>query len=360
MSARSLVVSLGILACCLFGLPARATDPIKIRASGCLLEPRERALSGFVLSSTHGIVTALHGVADCRLIIAMQPAKNISLEMRVAQQSVSQDLALLDTTSAPDRPKLQRITPFHGIDFKNIETGSDAQVIGFPHGVLTPQTHDVKIGYPKVERLGNIIGTGNLDLIERKSPDIELPVIKISGLVVNGESGAPVVLQASTGEVFGVVIGSTAPGASNIGWVVPIAPIKWTPYSISHWQDKPLPSALANAVGVAQSSGSHKYQLILSTPGRPDVRISLALGQYEPAVERLTPPVDNTDGVQQMVTIIDDATGAVVGSAPLGSSVNFVGSADSSVHEISTASAARRAAIGIIVVPKPPSDVRVN
>jgi hypothetical protein len=358
--AKALAALLGIVAYCLFGQRVLATDAIKIKASDCLLEPKERALSGFVLSSTHGVVTALHGVADCRLIIAMQPAKEISLEMRVSRQSIYKDLALLDVVASKDAAKLARITSFEAVSFDRIGAGAHVTVIGYPHGVLTPQYNRLSIGYPKIERLGDIVGTGNLDLVERKSPNMDLRVIKVSGLVVKGESGAPVVLGSETPRVVGVVIGSTNPGASNIAWAVPIAPIEWSAYSIADWQGKTLPNALANAVGVSEASGSHRYQLVLSTPGQPDVRISLALGQSGAAVERLTPAVGSEESVQQMVTIVDEVTGLVVGSAPLGNSIRVTDAAESSTHEINTASAAQRVAVGIIHRPNPPTNVHVN
>ena len=47
----------------------------KIIASDCSHEPRSRTLTGFRMltdSPSHGIVTALHGVADCKSIAAVR------------------------------------------------------------------------------------------------------------------------------------------------------------------------------------------------------------------------------------------------------------------------------------------------
>ena len=69
----------------------------KIIAAECKHTPNGRILTGFRVKGVHGIVTALHGVADCKVIRAESSAPNTrSLEnLHRAAADIDHDVVLL-------------------------------------------------------------------------------------------------------------------------------------------------------------------------------------------------------------------------------------------------------------------------
>lgn len=329
----------------------QAGDAVKVKASNCALAPQERALSGFVLNRTAGIVTALHGVADCARIIVMQRTRNISFEVRVSRVAIRHDLALLTPSDAQGSADFGKIEAFEPVSDTDVVKAHDAvTAVGYPHGVLTPQENDqLKLGVPTMERLGDIMGTNQLDLIARKSPDPELEVFKISGLIVKGESGAPLAVRNANGRVIGVVIGSADPGASNIGWVMPLRNMAWDIPTSNPWSGSRLPSSLASAVGLEQEGQSHEYIVTLSSPGREDFRFSVTLASTG-ALEKVVP----APGTWQTVTIRDAATNVIVAEARVGQPLKFDDSRGGN-HEVDISNASGTIAVGVVNKrPNPP------
>jgi hypothetical protein len=236
-------------------LPAHPAGTVfKIRASRCQLDPIDRASSGFRIQGTEGILTALHGVADCGSITAESTDPAVSVLVRVERQDARRDAALLVPLDNAERAKLAEVesalTRFRALSAGEVlAPGLDAVSIGFPSGVLTAQRNSfLRLGMPSKERLGNILGTGNGDIVQRGSPDVGVSVIKLEGTVNKGESGAPVLLPARGDAVIGLVLGSPNPGSSTLAWVAPIAELQWSLFDPARWRTRPVPHALADAV----------------------------------------------------------------------------------------------------------------
>jgi hypothetical protein len=358
MPDHALKAGLGALAACMILLPCvhmvQAADAIKIKASNCQLEPKDRTLSGFILASTVGVITALHGVADCPQIDALQPIKVVSFPMRVSKEAAARDLALLVPTDVRGQADLVKLASFElARPTDRVNSRDPVAAVGYPHGVLTPQANDrLVMGEPTMERLGDIMGIKNQDLVARKSPDTNLAVFKVSGLIVKGESGAPLIVQAN-GRVIGVVIGSSDPGASNIGWVTPLQGVAWTDFVLTRWNGKPLPNALASTVGMEQEGAKREYIVTLSRPGRADLQFKVIMGN-KGSLESLVP----SDDTWETITIRDAATGAIVAQDKVGRTLKFQDR--DGKHDIVSQNVGRAIAIGVISVPAPPTGLTVQ
>lgn len=235
--------------------PAHAETLFKIRAGGCTLHPINRALAGFLLEGHEGIITALHGVADCAEITAESFNPQVVIAARVAHQDVRLDVAHLVPKDATDSEKLQSLShalrPFKKAAQRGaLKSGLAVVSLGFEAGVLTAQRNTrLAIGDPPMERLGDILGSGNSDIAKRGSPSVELSVIKLEGTVNKGESGGPVIIPSQADAVIGLVLGAPEPGLSNLAWVAPIDDIRWMSFDAAHWRTRHVPKALADAVG---------------------------------------------------------------------------------------------------------------
>lgn len=189
------VVSISILAAIAPSIAlAQAGTIFRIRAGGCTLDPMNRALAGFMVEGEDGIVTALHGVADCADITAQSSSPQGTIILKIANEDKRLDAARLVPADATEASKFVALKPSL-VPFKKLapsafpNRGVAVTALGFEGGVLSVQYNTrLTIGNPPKERLGNILGSKNQDIVDRKSPSIELSVIKLEGTVNKGES----------------------------------------------------------------------------------------------------------------------------------------------------------------------------
>ncbi len=208
----------------------------QIQAKNCKYTQNSRWLTGFRIKGTPGIVTALHGVADCDQINAISVAPNTVpfIDLKIVKVDIDRDVALL----APSG-NLDSFSDTEGLRlgpnvFKGLESVS---VIGHPLGMNAQLPSDQL----QLRKIPTVLLSGLLPLDKkfadeleiRNSPAATISVLSIDGDLSPGHSGSPV--QNANG-VIGVVNGGLNGGASGIVWAIPWSDIVWQP--ITEVQEK--------------------------------------------------------------------------------------------------------------------------
>ncbi|MEZ4631449.1 MAG: hypothetical protein R2880_12210 [Deinococcales bacterium] len=184
----------------------------KLRVSNCTDE-RELALTGFLLPSEGGLITALHGVVGCETIHAGNNWGNFR-HLSISKVDVKHDVVLL---VSPELTELSNQEPLLGL---SIGTSQAAiKVISYPLNLSASlESSSLALrGDDGLEFLYNRIPLEELSDFEAcGSPDVEIEVYDIEGALRPGESGAPLLNEAF--EVIGVVMGGLNRGFDDIAW----------------------------------------------------------------------------------------------------------------------------------------------
>ncbi|MBV7333778.1 DUF1036 domain-containing protein [Chloroflexi bacterium TSY] len=195
----------------------------QILASECQHEPTERQQTGFRVKGITGIVTALHGVADCDVGHANPGDSSASplRNLQIVQVDVRRDVVLL-------RPANQRLSDNVGLEPAFGEVGDErVHVIGYPHGVSSQlSTESMHTRRNPLRDLRTLVPPQNIKTLRgRGSPHPDIEVLSIEGHLVPGHSGAPIFNRAS--QVIGVGNGGLQGGATEIVWAIPWRDISW-------------------------------------------------------------------------------------------------------------------------------------
>jgi hypothetical protein len=184
-----------------------------------------RTLTGFRVQGTRGVVTALHGVADCQTITAESSAiAGAALEnLAVAAVDIDHDAALLHSE------ELQTDTGLAlWAGSPPLSPGDAIYVRGHPYGIYAQLKSDLKFREPITQELRTLLVDEAVDkLAERTSPNLSISVLSIQGHLLPGHSGAPIFNQV--GEVIGVGSGGLQGGTSEIVWAIAWRDIQWQP-----------------------------------------------------------------------------------------------------------------------------------
>ena len=196
----------------------------RIKAARCQFSPAQRNQTGFWVQDgeTVGIVTVLHGVADCDKIEAKNDAGFTADNLEIIKVDIDRDVALLGRETLEDL----------SIDGLIVETSveglldEDLFVIGYPANLLTQRVTDLK--YLGLRKLHELIpeDTSLLTPLDRRnSPNLNIKVLNLLGHLLPGYSGAPILNQAN--KLIGVSNGGLNAGIIEIGWAVPWQDINW-------------------------------------------------------------------------------------------------------------------------------------
>ena len=194
----------------------------KIIATECPPSSGVRTLTGFHTNEFPGIVTALHGVVGCKLsAVPNDPDLLTITDLYIERVDIAHDIALLNSPSVDwqNMDGLQPIETPQGDQLENLFT------IGYPLGIDDQWQTDTQIQPDNKGFLTNLVSPDSTDsrvrqaLKERKSPDLQIEVYKISGSLVQGYSGSPVLNQSH--EVIGIIIGGLQGGIPEVNWAVP-------------------------------------------------------------------------------------------------------------------------------------------
>ena len=207
--------------------PTRNPNPFvyRLKISGCKYEPLSRRQTGFRVQGRRGIVTALHGVADCTKISAItdETGERIFNDLYPVEVDIGRDLVLLSSDELRSEPDTG-IRPLES-DLTD-EQYKDLEIIGYPLGVSKQDW--IPHAFVSEERiLADLIPDDFKEgLRSRGSPDLSIKILSVKGAhLVPGHSGAP--LLTPVGELLGVGNGGLAGGSVEIAWVIPWNEIEW-------------------------------------------------------------------------------------------------------------------------------------
>lgn len=204
--------------------PTFAPQPYiyRIKVVGCAHTPNVRHQTGFLVRGEGGIVTALHGVADCPdATIEAESAQGDFAALTIQAVDIDRDVARLSSPELADRLAEGLDAPYSD---RVARTGLHA--LGYPYG-KTDQEPTTQITVTYARPLHEVIPGAFITpaFEQRHSPDLETRVLVAEAHFVPGHSGAPV-LNAQ-GQVIGVVSGGLKEGYIGKSWLIPWAEIQW-------------------------------------------------------------------------------------------------------------------------------------
>lgn len=200
------------------------------------IQCNNRSLTGFLVKDisvgnepVDGIVTALHGVADCESI-EVTDAKWIELQLFAVD--IDRDVALLVPNASSNPLQQQAGLTITQVMPENIV--KDIYVVGHPYNrvdqVLTTMKFRSKGMLGIVIPAGGEFDVARTQLISRTSPSLEINVLDIQGALVPGYSGAPIFNDKN--QVIGVANGGLKEGSTGFSWAIPWWDICWTAIGI--------------------------------------------------------------------------------------------------------------------------------
>lgn len=193
-----------------------------VKTFGCGHKPVERSQTGFRVQGVRGIITALHGVADCQRITASSK-KGLLLDepLVIRKIDVDRDVALLSSAQidgAPDRG-------LNVADNVVWDSLGAVKVYGHPYGIGSLET-TLTLRRPPLKPLKDLVPAAPLSILrERRSPNHLISVLNLQGNLLPGHSGAPIL--DSSDRVVAVANGGLKEGFAGISWAVPYRDIEW-------------------------------------------------------------------------------------------------------------------------------------
>lgn len=220
-------IILGLLICILVvpdGALAQNEHVYRLTVKECRFGAGTRVLSGFRDRQSHGIVTALHGVAGCNSVVAVNATQTRRYDLTITKGvNIDHDLALLSS------PELEQEAPA-GLSAAG-SVSSSVRVVGFPHAVPAAMTTTLALRTPSRVQLNDLLPSGQgtrAGVNTRLSPNPRATVLSVQGHLTLGHSGSPIL--DSSGRVVGVANGGLGNGALEISWAIPFTG------SSSSWQ----------------------------------------------------------------------------------------------------------------------------
>lgn len=200
----------------LFSIGAYADDPrvykIEARGGGT---GQGHVLSGFAVAApVRGIVTSLHGVAGAEHIAALNRSTKAYGGLSILKVDIPHDLALIGSGEI-DREN--RWASFGRGPVPAAET--EVVIWGHPFGIIQTDTK-ARVRTPPLPLLRDILPiTAKPPFLKRHSPDADGAVLFLQGPLVQGLSGAPVVVAD---KVVAVGDGGLGQGATQLVWAIPL------------------------------------------------------------------------------------------------------------------------------------------
>lgn len=193
-----------------------------IKMFDCAHKPIERSQTGFRARGMEGIITALHGVADCRRITASN-RKGLLLDQPLTIKRIDRDrdIALLSSQQI-DSAGDGGLEVAGSVVWESLGT---VRVYGHPYGISSLET-TLTLRNPPLKPLRDLVPAAPLSILrERNSPNHLISVLNLQGNLLPGHSGAPILDQR--GRVVAVANGGLREGFAGISWAVPFQDIEW-------------------------------------------------------------------------------------------------------------------------------------
>lgn len=201
----------------------------RLKIGNCTFDPVDRRQTGFRVQGTVGIVTALHGVADCQTISAVADnGQEIFNDLDIVQVDIERDIALLVS------PELAQRTS-DGLALSTLTASAilttPLSITGYPLG-LDAQDVESNLLVRDLEPLDAIIPdpeeTDALRL--RHSPALTITVLNLQAQLLPGHSGAP--LFDPENRLVGVGNGGLRGGTVNRSWAIPWSDVQLQPVTL--------------------------------------------------------------------------------------------------------------------------------
>lgn len=192
-----------------------------VKTDSCYHGPPRRVQTGFRVVGVRGIVTALHGVADClALYVENDDGKLLWGRPKLIKADIPNDVALLSSSELDAAP----MVGFEVGDTAGLGDGSKVRAFGHPEGLKTMSTD--LILHPPPTALGDLVPTngdfaGVRDgLAKRNSPSLSTHMLNLQESLLPGHSGAPIV-RVDNGRLIGIGNGGLLKGTIGHSWAVP-------------------------------------------------------------------------------------------------------------------------------------------
>ena len=208
-----------------------AQHVVRVKSFTCTHEPAEwRTQTGFVLffsiegnsvsidsAGTPGVITALHGVADCKFILALSEDGKTLDYLETKYVDIDRDVALLTSSDIEYSSEDGALEVAETGDV----TLDDLYLFGYPYGIRAQlKTDHVDIRNPQKEQLSDLVPDGVRGALDRRnSPNLGIDVYSVEGHFLPGHSGAAVFNKED--RVVGVVNGGLQGGGAEISWMIP-------------------------------------------------------------------------------------------------------------------------------------------
>ena len=197
-------------------LPDRQSPHVyRIVSDNCTHSPKYRTQTAFRVQGVSGLVTALHGVADCETITAISDVTDERLEgLTLAEVDIARDIAIVSASAGDLADSGYDVADANNTVYRELE------VIGYPYG-REKQAFVTSITITEREALANIVRGPDRSraFIARKSPSLDIEVFNLQASTVPGHSGAPVI--TADGKLLGMVDGGLKEGTIEVAWAIP-------------------------------------------------------------------------------------------------------------------------------------------
>jgi len=246
----------------------------RLKISGCTFDPVDRRQTGFRVQGMAGIVTAMHGVADCQSITAVPDDGIPFTDLVITAVDIERDIALLSSPALVDHP-------FDGLVPSTLTAHemltATLRVVGYPLG-LDKQDADLIESVRAVESLDAVIPDPEEppDFLKRRSPDINIDVLNLQAQLLPGHSGAPVIDQAN--QIIAVGNGGLRGGTVGRSWAIP-----WQSVQLASVEEAEVTEKLATlaAKNITALSFSSTYPSSPETTGTPATYMVRVVGMNQ-------------------------------------------------------------------------------
>lgn len=223
----------------------------RIDIKGCKFEPVNRRQTGFRVQGVAGIVTALHGVADCKTIHATADGgQEMFTDLVIQQVDIERDVALVTSAELEELPKVGLLAS--PLSIAEILTAT-LRIVGYPRG-LEKQDIDAIESIRDIESLDDVIPDAEepADFIKRKSPSLAIDVLNVQAQLLPGHSGAPLIDSAD--QIVAIGNGGLRGGTEGRSWAIPWLAVKLQAVDLAEIQQKLAELAAKDIAALAFSS----------------------------------------------------------------------------------------------------------
>lgn len=268
----------------------------------------QRALTGFRVrdENTIGIITALHGVADGRIIKASSARGPILGDpLRIAKVDIRNDLALL-TSNELAMLGDDGFEVAQEVDWKSIRTArlGGIKVIGYPLGLsFEDLATDLVIRAPHLKPLRNLAESAAPQLRLRNSPSLDCQVLSIQGGILPGHSGGPILDEDE--RVVGIANGGLRGGQVQIAWGIPFSEVEWEDADMNVELDRIKGLEVEGLFSFEEQSLAHPDALLLADESKCTFQVFHSRGPGGTATYVKPFPTSNERYVVTRLSLMD-------------------------------------------------------